>query len=920
MMRNANERPGMLVWILAGAMACLAVAGADGAPKAKAKPKPAVEAPPKPPRVDLAGIEASIRTLESACPDSVQGGRELLAKLAACRGLKPGPQLSQQAAEVQRDIRLALKGVKPYVAAHKLVDLDREWQAQFDALRAKVPVPPLEQVYRTEALRLPGDLDPLDIVLRRTKALLADLTASADAATAEALTSAEGELRRLTQAAGRVDVQHVDARRALFAAACRLRRTIAFANPLVNAPAILFIKKHRATFNHMCDQYYGINQPAGGGMFVLDDPFGPGASLRDVLADAVVPDGRLKGQKLQGGSFLSPDLSYDGKEILFAYVECTGPSTHTWHAETDKRGYWTTGRSYHVFKINVDGTGLKQLTDGTWNDFDPCWLPNGRVAFISERRGGYLRCGRQCPTYTLHDMAADGSDIRRLSPHETNEWHPSVTNNGSIVYTRWDYVDRYGRTAHQPWVTTLDGRDSRAVHGNFAPRGLRPDMELDIRAIPGSHRYVATAAPHHGQAFGSLVLVDPDIEDDDIMSPVKRITPDVGFPETQGGKQGYGMVWPLSEDYYLCVYDPASSVGGPSGRQGNRTDWKSFNYGLYLVDAFGNRVLIYRDPEISSMSPIALQPRPMPAVTPQLVKDGDFLPAEVKTTPAGRRRPADATIAVVDVYNGLKAWPEGTAIKAIRVYQVLPMSVPSGGPPHETGLREPSSKDSVVLARYVLGTAPVEADGSAHFKVPANVEVFFQALDAEGLAVQSMRSATYTKPGERLLCHGCHDRRHRAPIAPKSMPLALRKEPRQLTPDVEGSNPYSYVRLVQPVLDRRCVPCHSKPANAKKAPDLTGKPAGSGRNVYTASFHSLAKDYGFWDYGNGHRTTPGGFGARASKLYQMLDKGHNKVQLTDEEMHRITLWLDSCSVFYGVYEREGGQAQLRGEIVEPTLE
>ena len=106
-------------------------------------------------------------------------------------------------------------------------------------------------------------------------------------------------------------------------------------------------------------------------------------------------------------------------------------------------------------------------------------------------------------------MAADGSDITCLSFHETNEWHPSVTNDGRIIYTRWDYVDRLGCTAHHPWITTLDGRDSRAVHGNFAPRNARPDMELDCRAIPGSQKFVATAAPHHGQAYGSLVLVDP---------------------------------------------------------------------------------------------------------------------------------------------------------------------------------------------------------------------------------------------------------------------------------------------------------------------------------------------------------------------------------------------------------------------------
>ena len=771
------------------------------------------------------------------------------------------------------------------------------------------------ETYRPEALILESDRDPVDVVLRRTAALLADLKRMASA---PLLASLEKQLQGLVAANSQTAVTDADARFTLFQKACSVRRKIAFANPLLDFDRLLFIKRHRSTFNHMCDQYYGINAVPGGGLFVLSDPFGPEPKLRDVLADARVANGRLKDQELTDGSFLSPELSYDAKTILFAYVECTGDRKHQWHTETDKRGYWSIGRSYHVFKVGADGGELTQLTDGTWNDFDPCWLPNGRIAFISERRGGYLRCGRTCPTYTLHDMAADGTDIRRLSPHETNEWHPSITNEGLVIYTRWDYVDRHGCTAHMPWVTTLDGRDSRAVHGNFAPRRSRPDMEVSIRTIPASHKYVATAAPHHGQAFGTLIMIDPDVEDNDALSPVKRITPDVGFPESQGGKHAYGTAWPLSEDYYLCVYDPVVAIAGRRGSQGSRGDWNKFNYGIYLVDAFGNKELIYRDPAIGCVSPMPVRPRVQPGVMPQFVKNGDFLPAPANNEPGAIRREPDASVAVIDVYDGLKPWPEETQIKAIRVIEVVPMSVPSGGPPHEVGLRLPSAGDSVMPVRYVLGTVPVEADGSVHFRIPANIEVFFQAVDADGLAIHSMRSATYAKPGERLVCRGCHDRRHRAPAVPKVVPLALRRPPRRLTPDVDGSNPFSYPRLVQPVLDKRCLPCHMK--NPKKAPDLGGSVVGKGRNTYFASYNSLARNYGFWNYQHGYRTTPGRFGARASKLYQMLKKGHNDVKLTPDEMHRITLWLDCCSVFYGVYEREGGQGQLAGKIVGPTLE
>jgi len=788
----------------------------------------------------------------------------------------------------------------------------KEWEKQYEALDydlrtrghfARVA----DEAYRRESLILDSDRDPVDVVLRRTGALLAHLKRMPSPPD---LARLERELAELQAAGADVAIDDTDARLRLFVKACQVRRKIAFSNPLLDFDRILFIKRHRPGFNHMCDQYYGINAKPGGGVYVLSDPFGSSPQVRDLLAESVVERGRLEGTKLEGGSFVAPDLSYNGKTILFAYVECSGDRAHQFHTDP-ARGHWSPGWCYHVFKVNVDGSGLEQLTDGTWNDFDPCWLPNGRIAFITERRGGYLRCGRVCPTYTLFDMAADGTDMTCLSFHETNEWHPSVTHDGRIIYTRWDYVDRHGCTAHMPWITTLDGRDSRAVHGNFAPRNSRPDMELDIRAIPGSHKFVATAAPHHGQAFGSLVLIDPHVEDDDAMAPLKRITPDVGFPETQGGAQVYATAWPLSEGYYLCVYDATMRPG--VGFQGGA--YLPGNYGIYLLDAFGNRELIYRDPDIACQSPIPLRPSPERPLVPEFAKRGPETNPAVRSDGADGKKPAEGTVALVNVYDSLKPWPEGTKIRELRVLQLLPMTVPSGGPPHETGLRLPSAGDSVVPVRHVLGTVPVEEDGSAHFIVPANKEVFFQALDDRGLAVQSMRSATYLHEGERLVCQGCHEPRHHGPQPYTALPLALRREPSRLKSDVDGSRPFSYPRLVQPVLDRHCVKCHAE--HPDKPPNLGREPI---ERKWYASYLSLAPKYGFYSYGSALRTTPGAFGARASKLLEILEAGHYDVKLPEEDFHRITLWLDCCSMFYGVYEKEGGEAQLRGEIAWPTLE
>ena len=884
--------------------------------------------------MDVAAAGKSVETLRKALPGRFQGDDALRTMLDQCRrrcqdvlkavaqspdkSLDQVQALAEEARQCRHALLLAMGGMDEFLAIPAHAAMEQEWERQHAALRHDVANrtrigQKAAETYRPDLLVLESDRDPADIVLRRTAALLADLKRTSAGA---ALAAPERELVGLQAAAAAIDPNDAEARYVLFAATCRLRRQVALSNPLLNFKDLVFMKRHRATVNHMCDQYYGICAKPGGGLYVLADAFGPRPAVRDLLANSVVESGRLQGKKLSGdektgGSFLSPDLSFDARNLAFAYVECQGTTAHDHHTDSS-RGHWNEGRCFHVFKVDMDGNHLRQLTDGTWNDFDPCWMPSGRIVFVSERRGGYLRCGRVCPTFTLYDMAADGRAIRCISYHETNEWHPSVAHDGMVMFTRWDYVDRHGCTAHLPWTITPDGRDPRAVHGNFAPRPSRPDMELDIRAIPGSHRYMATAAPHHGQAFGSIVAFDPHVRDDDGMAPVKRLTPDVEFPESQGGTQTYGEPWPLSDDYYLAVYDPATEVPG-LGVKGN--------YGIYLIDTFGNKELIYRDAEIGCHNPMPLVPRPMPPVVPE------------KSHEVAADQPAEATVGVLNVYKSLLPWPEGTKIKSLRVYQILPLSVASAAVPHNTGLQLPQGSDSVNLARAVLGTVPVEADGSAYFTVPARRELYFQALDAQGLAITSMRSATQFQPGERVMCQGCHEPRHGAPMPlPKTLPTAMHRGPSRLMPDVDGTHPFSYPRLVQPVLDKHCVACHAKHPD-KAAPldsSLAKHPGGGWMNrptVYFTSYLSLTPKYGFYDYGGRsfadpkwYRTTPGEFGARASKLYPLLARGHYDVKLTPEELHRIAIWLDSCSIFYGVYEKEGGEAQLRGEIAQPTLE
>jgi hypothetical protein len=739
------------------------------------------------------------------------------------------------------------------------------------------------------------------VVLRRTQALLENLAAMTPAPDLrEETADLAGLMSRRQLEASSVDGEAEE----FFAGACALRRRIAFKNPLLDFDKIVFLTHHRARYEHMVDQYYGFHAEPEGGVYVLENPFSETPVVRELLKGTSVSNGRLKGKTLANGSFISLDLDFDGSTILFAWSEAKVPVPP--EDLTPHKKLFTPESTYHIFKADVAGTTLTQLTDGIANDFDPCWLPNGRIAFISERRGGYLRCGlRPNPTYTMHGMRADGSDVITLSYHETHEWHPSVNNDGMIVYSRWDYVDRDSDIAHHLWWCYPDGRDPRTSHGNYpASRESRPWMELSIRAIPNSRKYVAVSAPHHGQNYGSMVLIDPTGEDDGAMAQLQRITPDTAFPEAEeypgvpcenhGGRnrrraERYGTPWPLSETYYLAVYDLGQK-----------------HYGLYLVDAFGNRELLYRDPKVACLDPIPLRPRERPPAIPPRTKQA----VEDRTGDM----PKTGYLAVMDIYESAFDWPAGAKIAGMRVIQLFPKTTPAASDPL-VGVGAQS------LVRGVLGTAPVEADGSVYCEVPAGVPIYFQAVDEEGRAIQSMRSDTYVHPGETLSCVGCHEGKHQAAtFAGKRVPLAMQRPPTKLEPDVEGAYPVFFPKLVQPVLNRHCVGCHAKD---ETAPSLAGNTFG--KWGWPESYHSLAPFAWAKHGGNGalaknvtSYSIAGEVGALASTLLPILDEEHHGVSLTGAELYRLTLWLDCNSVFYGAYHEAEKQAQ--GDVVIPWLE
>ena len=855
----------------------------------------------------FAGLDEGGTKQGNTAPSSVQF--IVLAGLPSPELLKALRMPSLPDFEQQKRMQKMVERYGDSFAVREFVTLQRELTQPLrahkgiadEATRAAQAVHPQATIWKT-------DRDPLDVKARRLQALYEDLKSKVDlSASADAVAAVQKQASELpiTDAQQRLDG---------FIRAEALCRTIAFKNPLVQSiEKLLFITREALppdefnSGNHMCDQYFGFHatlhgKTKGNGLYVLDKPWSDKPEMRNLIADSVIESGTRRGQKLGNGGYLSPDLSYDGKEILFCYTDGE-PQIRVWNDKT----------TFHVFKCQSDGSKLEQITDGSVNDLFPCWLPNGRVAFISERRGGFGRChGRPVPSFTLHTMFPDGTDIVQLSPHETNEWHPSVDNNGMIIYTRWDYVDRGFNQAHHVWITYPDGRDSRSVNGNtHASERTAPHMEMQPRAIPGSSKYVAVASGHHTESRGSLVLIDPTIPDDDAMAQIKRLTPDQLFPEAEfyhdRGSGAYSTPWPLSEQYYLCVYDgQANAQYGPIATEKRR-------YSIVLLDVFGNRVEVFTHPEISCLNPMPLRPRQRPPILAHGTLVGRPALADgTRPVPIPKEQlPKTAKIGLINVYNTRRPFPQGTKIKALRIWQVLPKTTPLADVPR-IGYGDQKG------AKIVLGTVPVEADGSAYWEQPVNVPILFHALDENGAAVQGMRSVTYVAPGETLMCNGCHDQRVGSQ-PPVGTPVAMKRPASIITPEtVDGTNPFHFARLIQPILDAKCVACHTehrKAGGKNIPPDLSRGNYTQDKNRFYASFVSLKPYVKFYNSASFTEsyTVPGNFGAYGSKLYQMLKKGHHDVQLAPDEWRRLAIWMDSNGLFHG--HDVDIDAQAEGKVV-----
>ena len=812
-----------------------------------------------------------------------------------------------------------------------------------------------------QAGTLKSDRDPTDQVARRTDALLKHLAQTQPGKADWADFRKRLDPLLAAAQAGTPDLTGQEtARQRTYLALCALRREIMLTNPLLDFDQIVFCEESNVGFvlqRATTGQFDALSRTEpGGSLYLITGWKGAAPQVSDLCKEAKVQNGPYQGQTLAGGMFHAPSLTFDGKTVIFSWAKLNyehWPNTPEEARQSDPRKR-KSADPLRIFAIGVDGTNLRQITTdvGGWNDTEPCELPDGRIAFMSTRREVYDRCIAYRPAFTLCSMKPDGTDILKLSFHETHEWLPSVSNDGMILYTRWDYVDRSVHSAHGIWTCFPDGRDPRAPNGNYMwdnvfktgtpyetfnpPRGSmrQPCAVAHCQAIPGSRKIMAIGGWHHSTEIGTIISLDLDRPDDMAGSQIDAFT-----PGTWGGDWGgeFTAPKPLSEDLVLANYLDR----------------------IYLIDRFGNRELVHRSPQANyrnrlrryhdeldgwmsaqpkgstvgpqptfdSLSddprensiksatwrptyPLPVCARPRPPVIPTLTFQSEDRRGQPGHQPA--------TITVQNVYDTDVPLPAGVKITALRLVQVLGAS---SGDYNKSGAVKGRDTSAV---KIVLGTTPVEDDGSVHCLAPLEKGIYFQLLDQNGLAVQSMLSVTYAHPGERLSCLGCHENKTKAPANYKPG-KAMQRPPSPITPETPDGVLRRSEDYLRPAVKRVMEVCAKLPGGPPAdlvATFVPGDRGGSGRALEKSGW--LRYNEGFWvNQGNkSFRTTPDAFGARGSKLWEFIQANRTKIEpLVEKDDIRLTaLYMDLLCVgasSYGEETSSSGEVRLTLDTSTP---
>ena len=643
------------------------------------------------------------------------------------------------------------------------------------------------------------------------------------------------------------------------------------ANPLVNAQPILFtvrpqyLPDHHSTATMFQNGEINTNSFRGGGALKTIH-FGQNGSVR-TLIDA--PDGIVR----------DPEVGYDGEKVL---------ASLRWNKDDD----------YHIYELDLHGTDLKQLTFGSQlSDIDPIYLPDGDILFVSTREPKVCQCNRHIMG-NLYRMDSNGANLLQIGRNSLFEGHPAMLPDGRILYDRWEYVDKHFGPAFGLWTSNPDGTNHAVYYGNNA---WSPGAIVDARLIPGTQRIITTFSSCHDRPWGAIAIVDRRLGLDG-NEPVIRSWPEnirhlitnnrnYGQGKSRNHPTGgqidnfvklkikYEDPYPLSGKYFLC-----SRI------------IENERMGIFLLDVFGNEILLHTE-GAGCYDPMPLAPRSRPPLIPSRIdyakKEGYFY--------------------VGDVYigSGMERVERGS-VKSLRVVEA-PVKLFWTQPNWNLDATQaPAMNFNCTNNKRILGTVPVEKDGSAYFAVPSDTFVYFQLMDENGMMIQNMRSGTTVLPGETLGCVGCHENRLTT-IENRRYPLAMRRPPSPLEPWYGSPHDFNYLTDVQPVFDENCVSCHDYGKEAGKVLNLSGD---LGLAFNTSYLDLRIKSALRWfpddpdvekllvkavDDGPAEALPPYSWGSHRSRLADVIREDHYGIELDEESIDRIITWIDMNAPYYGSY-------------------
>lgn len=685
---------------------------------------------------------------------------------------------------------------------------------------------------------------------------------------------------------------------------------------------ILVIQRHAMPLSHVYT-YHVEGFRRGGGIYVFT-PGPDGGKLRQ-LVDSTA------------GMVLDCDLSYDGREVVFSWKR-GGPQMAQPIFSDQDVDRSNPDHNYQIYRMNIDGSGLTALTHAPCNNLNACWLPDGGIAFISDRKPAYAYCW-VTTSPVLYRMDRDGRNQKRLSANYLMDFTPSVLNDGRIIYTRWEYVDRPACPIQSLWTINPDGTGLAGFYGN---RVISPGTFMQAQPVPGTQQVLALATNHNGDCRGAICLIDHS-KGANARQSVRNLTPEVNMYEVRAvygnGLEGpYETPFPIDNGHFLV------------SRQGV----------LELRDFDGDRVSLLQPSQGMGF----YSPQPVRAVPTPPIVSGAPLDESVKLAEDGSVSGSWATVVLQDVYQGLAPHVKRGEVRQVCVVQEIEKSV------HAPQLRKTANGYENIAAfgyqfplvscgatyspKKVWGFADVAEDGSACFKVPSEVPIYFLALDAEGRAVQRMRTFTHLMPGEVQGCVGCHADRNGISPGPGGL-LTGATRPQELRAPEWGVKGFSYTEVVQPVLDKHCTGCHNagqRPGDVDLSADRTdffnvsydvlarkgtlGEHSPQINNARLDSGEEGRSPYTSWIWTiNGTERNilqirPKQWGSPASKLADLVLSGHPdatgkpQVALSSAERRRIFLWIDLNVPYYGTSasnhpDRQGCRRMLPPQL-KPVLQ